>query len=575
MADSENKPLTRAHWLVLAAAFMGWMFDGLEMGLFPLVARPALQDLAGIGEESEESLLTKDQETASPLPPDTTGSVLSVKNEDADIEKFVALWNGRIIAFFLFGAATGGLLFGWLGDKIGRVRAMMYSVLCYSGFTGLCFFAESPLQLGVLRFFAALGMGGEWSLGVALVMECWPEKLRPLMAGIIGAAANVGFLSISVLAMFIEVTVESWRWMMIAGAAPAVLTIFIRFFVPESERWQESVKKETVNPIKEILSPGLLKPTILAICFASIALIGTWGAISGFLPVWVDQLAGGDAKLRITANVLSSAPEGAEGSFARAVVADAGGESATVDADGDDPKYTLKKKRRDKEEDLNKPRQTFEYVLTNQSKQDSENVVVTAMLPIDIVDLATVELDTRNRGEATLDSNSGLLTWTVGKLEFKDPFAKATTQFAISIGAIIGCLAGPLLGGRIGRRPAYFFLCLSSFVVCMYLFNALDEYNFTFLIFSGLAGLTTASFYGWLPLYLPELFPTRVRATGQGLSFNFGRISAAFAAMGTGLLMVMVGESYPNACSIVTLIYLVGMVLIWFAPETKGKPLPD
>jgi hypothetical protein len=91
-----------------------------------------------------------------------------------------------------------------------------------------------------------------------------------------------------------------------------------------------------------------------------------------------------------------------------------------------------------------------------------------------------------------------------------------------------------------------------------------------------LAGGLTASFYGWLPLYLPELFRTTVRATGQGFSFNFGRILAAVAALQAGFLMKEVfNEDYSKACSIMSLIYLVGVVLIWFAPETKGKPLPE
>jgi hypothetical protein len=93
---------------------------------------------------------------------------------------------------FLVGAATGGVLFGWLGDRIGRVRAMSLSVITYAVFTGLCGLAAAPWQIAILRFIAALGMGGEWSLGVALVMEVWPNRSRGLMAGLIGAAANVG-----------------------------------------------------------------------------------------------------------------------------------------------------------------------------------------------------------------------------------------------------------------------------------------------------------------------------------------------------------------------------------------------
>ena len=419
---NESTVPKRTLYLVLAAAFAGWMFDGLEMGLFPIVARPALRDLLG-----------------------------QLQNLSGDeLEGAVAGWNGIIQALFLVGAASGGLVFGWLGDKLGRVRTMMLSILTYSLFTGCCYFVQAPWHLGVFRFLAALGMGGEWSLGVALVMEYWPEKLRPLMAGIIGAAANVGFLLIAVVGGMIPVTPDSWRWLFLVGAVPALLTIFIRIFVPESERWKDAVKEETSKPIREIFSPALLKPTLLAIGFASIALIATWGGVSGFLPLWADQL-GGEA----------------------------------------------------------------------------------------------------------------------------NPHAKANVQILVSIGAILGCIAAPLAGGKIGRRPAYFILCLTSLVLCQYLFREGWEYGAYFLIICGLGGFLTASFYGWLPLYLPELFPTRVRATGQGLSFNFGRILAAVGVLSTGKMMGLFGNSYPRACSTITLVYAVGLVLIWLAPETKGKPLPD
>ena len=253
------KSVARGQWLVLIAAFLGWMFDGLEMGIFPLVARPALQDMmhgAGGGDE------------------------------------FVAIWMGRITALFLVGAACGGLSFGWLGDRLGRVRSMMLSVLTYSLFTGLCYFAQAPWHLGALRFVAAFGMGGEWSLGVALVMEAWPEEKRPMLAGVIGAAANVGFALIAVVGLFFKVTQTSWRWVMLAGAAPAALALAIQLFVPESERWKASVKQSVARPLQEIFSARLLKNTLLAIAFASIALIGTWGSVQ-WLPLWADQLTGG------------------------------------------------------------------------------------------------------------------------------------------------------------------------------------------------------------------------------------------------------------------------------------------
>jgi MFS family permease len=156
-------------------------------------------------------------------------------------------------------------VFGWLGDRIGRVRAMTLSVLTYALFMGLCGLSDSVLTMFVFRFISALGMGGEWSLGVALVMEIWPNRSRALMAGLIGAASNVGFLSVAVIGFALGKVIGSmhgwlvamglperwveylvfdsygapsaWRLLMIVGAAPAILTFFIRIMVPESERW--------------------------------------------------------------------------------------------------------------------------------------------------------------------------------------------------------------------------------------------------------------------------------------------------------------------------------------------------
>src|SRR5204863_1216364 len=124
-------------------------------------------------------------------------ALLDLMPATADAKDFIGHWTSIIIAAFLLGAAVGGVVFGWLGDRIGRVRAMSLSILTYSIFSGACYFVHSPAQFGALRFIAALGMGGEWALGVALVMESWPRDKRPLLAGIIGAASNVGFVLIA------------------------------------------------------------------------------------------------------------------------------------------------------------------------------------------------------------------------------------------------------------------------------------------------------------------------------------------------------------------------------------------
>jgi MFS family permease len=395
------------------------MFDGVEMGLFSFIPRPVLQDLLGKSAPEDQ----------------------------------IAQWISYLTAAFLLGAASGGLLFGWLGDRIGRVRAMGLSIIGYSFFTGACYFVSQPLQLVVLRFLAALGMGGEWALGVALVIECWPDQFRPVLAGVIGAAGNLGYLLIAGLVFFFPVTPEHWRWTMLACTAPALLALVILMFLPESRRWKQAVEISKAHPLREIFTTRLIRPTLLAIGLASVALIGTWASVQSFLPSWADQMA-------------------------------------------------------------------------NQSSPPN-------------------------------------------------PYAKGATGIAVAIGAILGSFFGPLLGGRIGRRKAYFSLCLCSLLVCQILFRTLSHYDSLFLLGAGIAGLCTASFYGWLPLYLPELFPTRVRATGQGLSYNFGRIFAMFAVLGTGRLMQLFDKSYPRACVTISFVYVVGMVLIWFCPETKGKPLPE
>ena len=378
-----------------------------------MVARPALQDLLGV-----------------------------------EADKQLGPWMGYITALFLVGAACGGLAFGGLGDRLGRVRAMILSILAYSLFTGCCYFVQAAWQLGLFRFLAAVGMGGEWSLGVALVMECWPERMRPLLAGAIGVAANLGFSLLGALGICFELSRQSWRWVMLAGAVPAVLALFIAWCVPESERWKQSVSAATSRPLREIFERGLCRTTLLGLAFAAIALIGTWGSVQ-WLPAWADQLTHGT-----------------------------------------------------------------------------------------------------------------------------DQKAKGLTQLLIGLGAMVGSFLGPIMGGRVGRRPAYFLLCLSSLLACGYLFRFVHEFGAAFLLMTWLIGATTASFYGWLPLYLPELFPTRARATGQGVCYNAGRLLAALGALEMGRLMWFYGGSYAKAGATITLIYVLGLGLIWFAPETKGRALP-
>jgi MFS family permease len=144
----------------------------------------------------------------------------------------------------------------------------------------------------------------------------------------------------------------------------------------------------------------------------------------------------------------------------------------------------------------------------------------------------------------------------------------------VGVPATWGTIAAALLADWIGRRLAYVAMCVASLGSLLWFYQGNTAFDTQFLVAATLVGFMTASFYGWLPLYLPELFPTRVRATGQGFSFNFGRILAAMGVMQMGALVGLFA-GYPQAGSIMSAIYVVGVVVIWLAPETHNQPLPE
>jgi MFS family permease len=155
------------------------------------------------------------------------------------------------------------------------------------------------------------------------------------------------------------------------------------------------------------------------------------------------------------------------------------------------------------------------------------------------------------------------------------PDARPLTQVWSALGAAAGCLVAAPLAGRFGRRVTYAALCVASGLTIFGFYQWNAAYNDAFLVSAGVMGFVAASFYGWLPLYLPELFPTAVRATGQGFGFNSGRILAAVGNLLMPSLLAAFGNDYARACAVVPLVYVAGLLLIAVAPETKGRPLPD
>jgi MFS family permease len=507
--SSGEQALSSAHWLALIAALLGWMFDGFEMGLLPLVANGVFTDL--------------------------------LKNNHIEPTKeAVGFYFAMANAAFLVGAAAGGVVFGWMGDRIGRVRAMAFSILTYSVFSGLSGFALTPWHVIGTRFLSALGMGGEWSLGVALVMEVWQGRSRALLAGLIGAAANAGYLLVPIISLSFEALKSqlkdlglheewvSWRLLLVCGALPAVLTLLIRFFVPESENWEREQQRGNTSAWNSVDLLAVLLGVVLCI---------------GLLGIWQSQLGEGSTLSTQGAII---------GLSATLVVVVLVGACYLYPIIG----YLRRANEPDEAQRFILGRMLLAALLSGVPLLATWGAVQWAPAWADQLATAAKKEDPTREAEVK--------TW------------KSYTQLGSAFGAIVGCVIGAAYAGWAGRRIAYMLLCLLSLGSVLLFYQTNTTYNLWFLTSATLMGATSAAFYGWLPLYLPELFPTRVRATGQGFGFNFGRI---LAAVGVLLVPVLIGvgqnADYANACSYLSAIYVVGVVVIWLAPETHGQPLPE
>lgn len=271
---------TQGRVIILVAAFLGWMFAGLEMAMF-LAARPAIQHFLSVEQQadSDDSAEVGNQSDRS--------TVDATENS----EKPVSKWFARYICAFLLGAACGGLAFGWLGDHIGRAKTMGLSILCYSLVTGASYYVTDLPQFIALRFFACMGIGGMWPAGVALASEAWPDGYRPLLAGLIGTSANIGLAAMGAIGSQRAITPDDWRWVMLVGSVPAILGLIVLIVVPESPRWlmSRSTKHDEKIPIGTVFRPPYLKLTVIGILLGTVPLLGGWGSLNWLIP-WADKV---------------------------------------------------------------------------------------------------------------------------------------------------------------------------------------------------------------------------------------------------------------------------------------------
>lgn len=243
------RDLSARQWKSGAAAWLGWLFDGLDMHLYVLVATPFVAELLGVGQK------------------------------DAQV-RYYSSW---IQASFLIGWAVGGGFFGRIADRIGRSRALMLTILTYALFTGLSYLAQTWWQLMAFRFLAALGIGGEWAVGASLLSETWPKRWRPWMAAVLQSAVNIGVM-LACVATFVLSGFEP-RTVFLIGVVPALLVLWIRRAVPEPEEWRGARQQagNAVPRFRDLFRGSVRRTTVLTLLVCGFALTAHWAFMFWYL----------------------------------------------------------------------------------------------------------------------------------------------------------------------------------------------------------------------------------------------------------------------------------------------------
>lgn len=244
--------LTPQQWKSALAAWLGWFFDGLDMHLYTMVAAPVVATLLHVSSTSD------------PL---------------------VTARSSYIGAAFLVGWALGGGFFGRVGDRLGRSKALGLTILTYAAFTGLSYFAQNWWELLIFRFLAALGIGGEWAVGSALLSETWPSRWRPLAAACLQTAVNVGVL---IACAVYYAMADHPQNVFLVGVLPALIVFWIRRSVPEPEEWVRAQTQSAGPPPKMI---DLFRPPVLGLTLRTILVCATSLSAWWAFMFWINQHA--------------------------------------------------------------------------------------------------------------------------------------------------------------------------------------------------------------------------------------------------------------------------------------------
>lgn len=264
--------MNRYQWTVLFAAWLGWGFDCFDGLLFNYVAPNCVPTLLHLPIGSREAV------------------------------QQASLWNGALTSVLLVGWAIGGIVFGRVADRLGRSRTLLLTMLIYAVGTALCALAPNMIVLGVFRFIAALGIGGEWAAGAAMVAEVVPEKRRVEAGALLYTSAPMGLFLATWLTYeiagvrFRDAPEVSWRYVFLCGLIPAAVAFVVRLFVREPERWKQAASTQRPPRVRELFTPQFRRRTLSGLSMSLTALL-MWWSCNAFIPTISTNLARLQARL--------------------------------------------------------------------------------------------------------------------------------------------------------------------------------------------------------------------------------------------------------------------------------------
>jgi MFS family permease len=454
---SSLRDLNRYHWFVFTVAALAWMADCMDQQFFSLGRGQAMVELtSGTGRDAKA-------------------------------------WAGYATSVFLVGWAIGGLFFGIIGDRLGRVRTLTYTVLVYSIFTGLSALSVGVWDYCLYRLLTGVGVGGVFAAAVALLAETMPSHARTYTLTLMQSLSAVGnctaaglFILLGILAMTHPLPVTPWRLMFLIGLVPAILVILIQRYLKEPEAWVRAKEAHLTDPAKKLGSyqemfstPKLRRHALLGLLLAFAGVVGLWSI--GFFSFDLQM-------------------------------------------------YVL--------------RPTFEAEAQTQGLSS----------------------------EAAKSYVTGQTAIWLG-----------ITSLMLNIGAFFGMMSFGWLSSSIGRRPTFALALVAAAASTALVFWNLNSREDIFWMIP-LMGFCQLALFGGYAIYFPELFPTRLRATGTSFCYNVGRLVAAVGPAALALLTSQVftpANGYPEpqpyryAGVVMCSVFLLGLIALPFLPETKGKPLPE